>query len=137
MTVKQLTQKQYNFVNHYITNGFNAAKAACDAGYSEKYSYAQAYSLVNHPAISEHLKNAYQSAEKETEVTFAWKINKLKQIITAFENSPLSQDAKVVIAAIAELNRMTGDYEPSKRVSLTIDTTKERLSEVKRAYAEY
>ena len=134
---KKLTQKQYDFVNNYIKNGFNAVQAALDAGYSPKYAEAQSYNLVNHPAISKRLSEAYQVAEKVTDATFQWKIEKLMQIIRAFEKSPLAQDAKVVIAAIAELNRMSGDYEPTKRFSVTLDATKGRLAEAKRIYEDF
>jgi phage terminase small subunit len=137
MAVRKLTPKQYAFVNNYVLNGFNARQAALDAGYSNSYAEAQSYVLVKHPAVSEHLKNAYNEAEEKTEITFEWKLAKLKRIINAYEKSPLSQDAKVVIAAVAELNRMQGDYEPSKSINLSVDTTKTKLNEVRRIYEEY
>ncbi len=137
MIMKKLTQKQYDFVNNYVNNGFNAAQAALSAGYSQKYADAQAYNLVNHPVIHEHLTHAYQKAEKNTEINFEWVINKYINIISVFEKSPLAQDARVVIAALAELSKIKGYYSPDKKLSLTIDTTKERLAEARRIYQEY
>ena len=134
MSIKKLTQKQYSFMNNYVQNGFNATQAARDAGYSQKYADAKAYDLVNHPAISERISVACQKATETTEITFQWKIEKLKQVISSCENSPLAQDKRVVIEAISELNKMQGDYAPDKRMSMTIDATKERLAEVRRLY---
>lgn len=134
---KNLTEKQHNFVNNYISNGFNATSAALDAGYSPKYAESQAYKLVNHPAINERLSDAYKEAEKTIGVPFDERANILKQIIKSCENSPIAQDKRVMITAIAELNKMTGGYAPNRKVSVTIDATKERLNEAKRVYEEY
>lgn len=137
MEIKKLTEKQYRFVSYYIKNGFNAYQAARDAGYSQTYADAQAYNLVNHPSIKEHITHACQQAIKTTAITFEWKLNILREIINRFSNSSSPQDARAAIAAIAELNKMTGDYAPAKKVSLNVDTTRARLDEAKRVYEEY
>ncbi len=135
---KRLTEKQQNFITRYIQNGFNAYQAARDAGYSHKFAESQAYSLVDHPLIKERLNIAYQSAEHNLNVTYEWKVNVLKRIITAFTNECNSaKNAKVAIMAISELNKMEGHHSPKKQFSVSINATKERLLEAKRVYEEY
>lgn len=137
MSTKRLTQKQYDFVNHYITNGFNAEQASLAAGYSKQYSQSQSYKLPSQPAIAEHLSHAYKKAEENTEISFEWIINKYMKIISAFERSPLSQDARVVIAALAELAKMRGFYAPDKKLSVTVNATQSKMEEVRKIYNDY
>ena len=44
---------------------------------------------------------------------------------------------KDALKAIAELNKMSGDYAPDRKLSLTIDMTKSKLDEVKKQYEDY
>lgn len=78
----------------------------------------------------------FQKAEEKTGIGFQWIIDqwiidKYLKIINSFEKSPLAQDAKVVIAALAEVSKMKGFYAPEKKVSLTIDATKKCLKEAR------
>lgn len=141
MKNQTLTQKQYNFVLKYIENGFNAYQAAIAAGYSHNYSRIKAHLLLNHPSIKERLNDAYKQAQNNLEITFEWKLKKLKRVANLVPdnpNEPVSlHTAKVAIAAIAELNKMQGDYAPDKKLNVTVNATKERLIEARRQYDEY
>ena len=130
-----LTQRQEQFCTHYVTNGFNARQAALDAGYSYNYACVKAHQLVNHPLVKERIDSASQKAETSLGMTFEWKLSKLQEIIEAHSGAPHSpQSAKVVIAAISEVNKMTGEYAPHKRISLTVDATKAKLEETRKLY---
>lgn len=48
-----LTNKQQAFIEAYLTNGFNATKAALAAGYSEKTAYSIGSENLRKPDISE------------------------------------------------------------------------------------
>jgi len=47
ITTRPLKAKQLVFIDHYITNGFNGAKAARMAGYSPKRAKQTAYDLLH------------------------------------------------------------------------------------------
>lgn len=46
-----LTDKQRIFIQNYLSNGFNATKAALDAGYSENTAYSIASENLRKPEI--------------------------------------------------------------------------------------
>ena len=54
--VKTLTKRQQAFVEHYLANGFNATKAAKDAGYSEKTAYSIGSENLRKPEIASHVR---------------------------------------------------------------------------------
>ena len=136
---KALTRKQNEFCSHYVANGYNAYQAAISAGYSQSFAYSRAHKMVQSPAVKSHLSKAFNTAEARLEVGWEWKVKKLKHVIRKFipddEAAPIKvAEARVAIMALSELNQMSGDYAPSKKVSLTIDTTKKRLEEARRVY---
>lgn len=142
----KLTQKQYDFVINYIKNGFNAYQAALDAGYSKTFARVKTQSLINHPVINQRISKAYKAVEmsqvNQLCMSIVDKARVLDRIIRAIipldEAEPIKLDyVKDAIRAIAELNKMQGDYAPDKRLSITVDATKERLKEVKQMYDEY
>lgn len=142
LSKKTLTQKQNVFCLEYINNGFNAYKAAITAGYSSNYANVKAHGLLKHPTIKACIKRGYQKAEEKLDLTWEWKLNKLKRIIDTFipddeSESIFPNHARAAVMAIAEINKMQGDYAPDKKVSVSIDATRARLEEVKRVYEEY
>lgn len=142
----KLTQKQYDFTLNYIKNGFNAYQAAIDAGYSHNYARFKAPSLIHNPVINQRVTKAYQTIEmqqmKAICMSMQDKVKVLDRIIRAVipldETEPVKLDyMKDAIRAISELNKMSGDYAPDKRLSITVDATKEKLKEVRKIYDEY
>jgi phage terminase small subunit len=137
---KTLTTKQSNFVSHYICNGMNPYQAAIDAGYSKTYARVKSYDLIQQPHIQSRLEQAFNKVEIRLDVSFDWRLNKLKRLIDEIipdnDNIIMSQ-SKIAIQAIAEINKMYGDYAPDKRLTLNVDTTKDKLIEARRQYEEY
>lgn len=136
-----LTEKQIKFCIALAENGGNAYQAAIKSGYSENYARIKAHKLARKPSIKERLAVAYQQAENDFDISFEWKIKKLKRIIDLVSDD-LAQvvtpaQARAAIQAIAELNKMEGHLAPNKRLNLTVDVTKARLLEAKRQYEEY
>lgn len=51
-----LTDKQAVFVTEYLRNGFNATKAARDAGYAENSAHVEGCNLLRNPKVAEAIK---------------------------------------------------------------------------------
>jgi len=64
----KLTPKQERFVAEYLVE-LNAKKAAIQAGYSAKTAEQQGYQLLQHPLVSEAIKNARTKLSIRTGVT--------------------------------------------------------------------
>lgn len=137
-----ITNMQSHFISSYITNGFNATQACRDAGYSEIYAKTRSISLLDKPAIKKQIAKAFDRAEHRLTLTWEWKLNILRRIIVSIipedETLPIkTEHIKSAIAAIAELNKMHGDYAPEKRLSMTVDATQSKLLEARLEYKEY
>lgn len=144
--VKELTQQQWDFTQEYIKNGFNAYRAALKAGYSYHLAKDHTHNLTRHPLIVKKVEQAIAKIEKkqvkELSITWEWKLKKLKRVINEFipddKDTPLNKDqVKVGLAAIAEHNKMVGEYAPERRLSVNVDATKEKLKEAKKVYDEF
>lgn len=142
---KPLPQKQYDFVVNYIKNGFNGKEAAIKAGYSRYSAYSQSVSLLAKPEIKDKLEKAYEQVEKKVihtlGITFVWKLKRLKHIVEQYipiDGTELKQsDVRVGLQALSEINKMTGDYAPDKRLNVTYDATSTKMKEVRKVYDEF
>ncbi len=125
---KHLTSKQQKFCDTYLINGLNATAAAREAGYSEKSCASIAINAFKSNHIKNYINNRQlKIREKQMNlgVTFDYKINKLKMIA----DLAMPEDAKSIkeinasatIQAIAELNKMQGDYAAEKRVNTNVN----------------
>jgi phage terminase small subunit len=145
MMRKPLTPMQYSFCNEYIKNGFNAYQAALHAGYSESYANTQMGALMNKPVIKDRLIKAYKKMENaqidKLAITFTDKANILLRIIYDVipkdGSEPKRAYYKDAIKAMAELNKMQGDYAPEKRMNMTVNATLDKLTEARKAYEEF
>lgn len=107
------------FVKHYIANDFNATEAAVAAGYSPNGAKVTACRMLQKPRIKELLKRQMQKTERKLEITFEWKIKKLKACVDSAINEvdgrELVTNHNALLGAINELNKMQGHYAPEKR----------------------
>jgi hypothetical protein len=116
----------------FIKEGYNNTQAYLKAGYTcVDDPNCGAYQLVSKPPLSLHIR--YYLQERARGVTRDWKYDKLRQIV---ENSVRKTDENGVIVenialnAIAELNKMQGDYAPVQSVSVNVDRTVEDIRKV-------
>jgi len=65
MKSKKLTPKQEAFCKYYMTNGFNATKAAEAAGYSEDTAYSQGARLLKDVDIDDRLNELKSKRTKK------------------------------------------------------------------------
>lgn len=138
--MNDMDDQQAQFAINYIKNGRNAYKAALDAGYSPKHAKANSYTIVNQPAVKQALRKALVKAERKLSATYEYKIKKLMRVINTYipdEGELNNNEVKTAISAITELNKMHGDYAPDKRLSLTVDATKDRVIEATKVYEEF
>jgi terminase small subunit-like protein len=141
----KLTERQHNFTLNYIKNGFNAYQAAMDAGYSPLFSRTRASTMINHPIILDQVTKAHQKMQvermNELSITLADKAKMLmriiEDIIPSDGSEPKRQYYKDALKAINELNKMAGHHAPDRKLSINVDTTKERMIEARKQYEEY
>jgi phage terminase small subunit len=143
---KYLTDMQYNFVLNYVRNGFNAYQAARSSGYSEDTAKAEAYKLLAKPLVKQHIAKAQEKVDQQRlnklYLTMEQKAKVLTRIIYDVVPKDKTQEPKReyykdALKAISEMNKMQGDYAPEKRLSLTVDATKDKLKEINKQYEEY
>ena len=137
-----LTQKQFDFCSSYIKNGFNAYQAALSAGYTHNYANVKAPLLLQHPIIKARIEKAYDKTENQLGLDWQWKLKKLQRVINEFIPDDSTKrlntfETGIALKAIAELNKMHGDYAPDKRISMTVDATQSKLLEARQQYKEY
>lgn len=141
----QLTDKQQSFVINYVQSGGNAKLAALQAGYSKVYAETNTTRLITNEAIRQRLAKAYQTVERKHQSRLCMTLEEKARVLSAIiydvvprdGSEPKRQHYPDAINAIKELNKMQGDYAPDKRLSVTVDATKNRLAQVKKQYEEY
>ena len=141
---RSLTAKQYAFVREYMDTDGNIRQAALNAGYSVKYAAAQGAQLMRNPVVKKEIDNYIKTIERKHEITFEWKINKLKNIIELCADKKATSHKDInptaAIAAISELNKMQGHYSAEKHVNTNInidtdlDAAKEYIEELQLKY---
>lgn len=128
-----LNTRQQAMLN-YIIMGHSNTKAYLLAGYdSIDHAAKAAFELTNRPPLKTHLD--YFRAKNSKAITKEWKAQKLQQIIDMAldPDNPLA-NPDYAIKAMAELNKMQGDY-PQQNISINnINTT---LEDIRRVKAEY
>lgn len=111
-----LNPRQEKFVLEYIRTG-NATQSAIAAGYSPKYASENCPKLLDNTNISQRLTELQSQITTTDIATLQEKHEVLTKIIREKVKQPVT--AKEQILAIAESNRMTGDYAPEKHLVAT------------------
>ena len=136
-----MNERQQRFVQEYVTNGFNAHRAAIDAGYSAHTALVRSFKMPLSPsikpAIAKGIAHTHQVLENELKITVSKKANWLIAIIERVLDKDMPDQYKDAIKAIAELNKMQGHHAPSRSLSITLDATKEKLLDAQRQYKEF
>lgn len=140
-TAKPLTEKQIRFTKEYIANGFNAKQAALEAGYSQGVAEHATKIIKNNSIIKETIIHAREQANRnaldDCGASYKARVMKLWRVVEDIipDNGDIRQQhVRNAISAMAELNKMGGDYAPDKSLRLTVDMTKQKLAESKAIY---
>jgi len=141
---KAITDRQESMIVNYIENGGNAYQAALKAKFSKAYATVDSYRVLPQPKIQNSIAHAKKQKHDDfmlkLGVTLEWRMNKLKRIVNEIVPDKGETKHKYVhnaIKAMSEITRLFGDYAPDKRVSITVNSSIERLESIKRQYKEY
>lgn len=114
---RKMTLRQRKFSHVYLISNGNRIKALREAGYKPKPGSEKqlAYRILNSRPVKKYINRVADKMEKDFGITLDWKIFKLKRIVNFCvpddEDKPVI-DGAVGVKAIAELNKMQGDYAP-------------------------
>jgi len=117
-----LTAKQKRFVEEYCKNGFNATKAAKDAGYKPDNAYATGAENLRKPQIAEFIEEYKQKVSSEALCDTVWVVKGLMD-----EAQGLGEDtsASSRVAAYKALSEFTGGFDANKQTHEVIQMTHE------------
>nr|MDT0250467.1 terminase small subunit [Endozoicomonas sp.] len=112
-----MSAKHRRFVEEYLVDQ-NATRAAIAAGYSERTARSQGSRLLTNADISTEIRARQNKLSRELKITAQDKRARLWQI-AQFCSDPVAGDEgelrmrnpRAATAAIAELNKMDGDYQ--------------------------
>ena len=144
--IKPLTSLQHDFIKNYISNGGEAKSAALNAGYSLAFATTKAPDLLKSPAVKKQLNRlntqVMPTIDKELKVTYKDRVKALSRmlydILPEDETLPVRRNRyETALKIVAELNKMSGDYAPNKRLQITVDATSKRIKEASEAYEEF
>lgn len=132
-----LTDKQKRFTKEYLANGHNGKRAAIAAGYSKNTATEMAYENLSKPHIKAHIEESMREIHDKIGATIEWKAKMLKKC--ADRCMPTDESKRFMpvsmIASIAELNKMAGDYAATKTessVNLSVDEDVQKAREISR-----
>lgn len=111
-----LKPKQKEFINAYLTNGYNGTRAALAAGYSKDVCYQQAYENLNKPDIKVVLDSMIESAAIRAGVTQDFLFNERMKMLDTCRTGE-KYDASGVDKALEGLAKLSGLNAPDKTVS--------------------
>lgn len=136
-----MTLKQQLFAKNYLANGYNAAQAALDAGYSKDSLTQMASENLAKPVVKEYIAKIVEKKTHALDITFEWKLLALKNV-AEISLEPHGKDDKIypsaAVSAIAELNKMQGDHAPVKTANLNVnvDASLEDVHELMNLYQQ-
>ena len=111
-----LNQRQEDFCT-YLVSGMTATDAAIRAGYSSKFARQNCPKLLQNNTIQERIATLRAPTAERASSTKDAKLQVLEKIYT-HEPDKDTITGVVVTRAIAEHNKMSGDYAPEKHAVL-------------------
>jgi phage terminase small subunit len=137
--IKGLSYKQQQFADIYLTNNHNAKQAATTVGYNPN----NAASRLKSKAMKEYIENKISYVREKSSLTVDYKVDKLRHVIeTGIPTGKKTLNPEMVrlsLTAIAEHNKMAGDYAPEKKanLNLNVDVDNKILSVAKDVIKDY
>jgi hypothetical protein len=125
---RRLTAKECEFVRQYVF-GMSIKDALQKAGY-KTISQHQGELVLAKPIVKEAVEKMRARQEMRVDCSFETLVAKLMEHANNF-------DPDVSIKAIAELNKMKGNYAPTKSINVNIDLTLETMEELALEYKPY
>jgi phage terminase small subunit len=117
----QLTICQRLFCDYYLSNDYDridAIKRAYGGNKSDKVCSVMAAENLRKPSIKKYIEDRMKEAIDKVGVGIEYRLNVVKDVIGACMDGSASKDCVVyadgALKGVAELNKMTGDYAPTK-----------------------
>lgn len=138
--IEKRMKKNRIFALAYLSNGGNAADAAIQAGYSAKTAVVAGCRLLKDSRVQSYMAKHVEKTEQAVGATFEWKVKTLMDVVEKCMRGEEDKEGlfkhQGVVAAIAELNKMMGDYAPTKTESknLTIEAPIEEVQKIMDSY---
>lgn len=135
----KLTPRQDKFIDKYLETG-NGAKAAREAGYSERSAREMAVENLAKPIIEATLTERKDAAAKKAGFTLDFKYEMLKkaaQLALIPLNVDQAADIRGLVAVMDITNKMNGHYEAEKKditTDVSNDGLKELIAQIKKDY---
>jgi len=104
-----------------MTNDIRTALAKAE--YKESHWKNQSGKLMRNPHVQAEIAKMREKVNSKAVVSVDWIINRLKEHAEC-------DDKDVSIKAIAELNKMAGNYAPTKNINLNLDMTLETVEQL-------
>ena len=93
MNMAKLNEMQHRFIEEYFNTGFNATKAAINAGYSEKSAASMGSMLLKKPHIAAKVKELQEQIADEFDINVEWLQKEL------IENIRIARESGKIAAA--------------------------------------
>lgn len=135
-TEEKLSIRELAFCWAYLQNGCNGRKAAQLLGSAKPCSAAMGANLLAKPHVKGYIEKHMRKFEEKMGISVEWKLRLLKETAEASYNGdahPLGKvNATGVVNAIAEINKMDGDYAPTKNINATVTVNIEMQEKLER-----
>lgn len=139
MEDRPLTPEEIKFCCEYVANGLNIAEAARWCGIDLVDVSAWGRRALKKSNVQKFIREYMEKLEEKFEITLEYKLKKLKKIIDLSVPEDASMHEQLAsthaIQAIAEHNRMSGSYAPTKTIDTSINVNPE-AQEVKELMEE-
>lgn len=135
-----LPPKQKLFVEHYLSNGFNASQAVISAGYAKKNANVTGCQLLANPNIQQLVSKAQQKTSQKLEITresILLKINKVIDHVERLLSDGMAQapEMNAMLKGLEQQAKMLGLNEPEK-VQISNDESTRLIVEVRQTSNE-
>lgn len=104
-----------------LVKGMTQTQAAIEAGYSQHTADVQASRLLTNVSIMERREALQFLAQTDTVMTVTERKERLSFLAQEANPGKFGYQRQPNITAIAELNKMGGDYAPEKHLNLNVD----------------
>lgn len=135
--IEALNHKEKLFCN-YLAMYEDYEKATNLAGYPKVKGKSLGQRLASRPNISAYITYLMAKKMDKEIVDYCWKLQKLKEVVEGCLTGQASErpiEPKGAISAIAEMNKMQGDYKPSL-LEITNKTDAEQFKRLCEEYAK-
>ena len=121
MESKPLKNNRHELFVLALVKGMTQTQAAIEAGYSQHTADAQASRLLTKVVITERRAALQLLAQTDTVMTVIERKERLSELAKEANPGKFGYQRQPNIQAIAELNKMGGDYAPEKHINLNVD----------------